>query len=112
MALTKELISNIWLSKELFNNLFHLCDEFGPRPAGSTSAKEAANFIIQKLEDYNLETSIQPFSINYWIKDSSSITYDGLELKASPYHFSGNGDISGRGSYFACRRYLYCFRIG
>ena len=48
-------LGDIWSSNEAFENLTHLCDEFGSRFAGTEGEKPSAEFMAGKLREYGLE---------------------------------------------------------
>ena len=54
LALDKDIISDIYTSTEVMDNLVILCDDFGSRFGGTESERQAAEFIQMKFQEYGL----------------------------------------------------------
>jgi len=53
--LEKKVLGEIWSSNEAYDNLVHMCDEYGSRFAGTEGERPSAEFMAEKLEEYGLE---------------------------------------------------------
>jgi len=63
----KDVLGEIWSSNEAYENLIHLCDEFGSRFAGTEGEKPSAEYIASKLKEYGLDNvSLDDFLYVGW----------------------------------------------
>ncbi|MCS7374492.1 MAG: M28 family peptidase [archaeon GB-1845-036] len=70
----KEIIGEIYTSREVYDNLLTLCDQFGSRFAGTESEKQAVKYILEKFSEYGLEDShIEEFEYNGWIRGKTEV---------------------------------------
>jgi len=53
--LEKKVLGEIWASNEAYDNLVHMCDEYGSRFAGTDGERPSAEYMAKKLEEYGLE---------------------------------------------------------
>jgi len=66
------IIGEIYTSDETMKNLRMLCDELGHRFAGSRSERKAAEFLVDRLNEYGLsKTHIETFSFPGWKRGGS-----------------------------------------
>lgn len=54
----RQIVGDIYTSREVMDNLLVLCDEFGSRFAGSNMEQQAAEFMKTKLEGYGLKNVV------------------------------------------------------
>lgn len=66
---------------------------FGPRPIGSKSIIEAANYIKKFFEKIGLEVDLQDFECTYWNFKSLTLKIGGQEIKAIANPFTPDCDI-------------------
>jgi len=65
----KAVLGEIWTSSEAYDNLVHLCDWIGNRWAGSQSERQAAEFLLQKAQEYGLQdVAPQEFRHTGWTR--------------------------------------------
>jgi Zn-dependent M28 family amino/carboxypeptidase len=63
----KELIGEIWQSKEINKNMLVLADEIGSRFPGTPSEKKAQKYLVDKLKEYGYENAqAVPFKYYGW----------------------------------------------
>ena len=63
----KEIVGDVLTSSEAYQNVVHLCDEFGSRFAGTEGSEQAVEFIANKLREYGLENvKKDPFTYMGW----------------------------------------------
>jgi len=62
------------LVKEIYHNLYELCDKIGERYTGTEGEKKAASYLFKKLKDYNIaNVQRQEYPIKTWEPISSSL---------------------------------------
>lgn len=98
-ALDKIILGESGVSDECEQNLYKLCDEIGARFAGAPAYRRAADYMLNKFNEYGLEhTSLEPFEIMAWRRGEparlcmthpNTKTYRCLEL---PYSGSTPAD--------------------
>jgi aminopeptidase YwaD len=82
--------------KVIYSNVLELSKE--PRVAGTTSEKNAANFITDQLETYGYSVESQPFDFDHYIfPELVELTIAGIEKSFSPapFQYSVSGDVTG-----------------
>lgn len=80
----------------IYSNVLELSKE--PRVAGTTSEKDAANFITDQLETYGYSVESQPFDFDHYIfPQLVELTIEGVEKSFSPapFQYSVSGDVTG-----------------
>jgi Zn-dependent M28 family amino/carboxypeptidase len=55
LSVDQKIVGDVFTSSEAMNNLITLCDEFGSRFGGTEGERQAAEFIVAKLEEYGLK---------------------------------------------------------
>jgi len=62
-----EVVGDIWVNGEAYQNLLVLCDEFGSRFAGTEGEKHAVDYMVKKLKEYGLDNvKADPFTYVGW----------------------------------------------
>jgi len=75
IEIEKKVIGEILTSKEIFDNLITLCDEFGSRFAGTESERKAVEFILNKFKEYNLDNPhLEEYEYNGWIRGTTELS--------------------------------------
>ncbi|MGD2201285.1 MAG: M20/M25/M40 family metallo-hydrolase [Candidatus Bathyarchaeota archaeon] len=70
----KTVIGEIWSSNEAYENLIHMCDEFGSRFAGTEGEKPAAEYMAKKLREYGLEkVALDDFKYIGWKRGEAKL---------------------------------------
>jgi aminopeptidase YwaD len=80
----------------IYSNVLELSKE--PRVAGTTSEKNAANFITDQLETYGYSVESQPFDFDHYIfPELVELRIAGIEKSFSPapFQYSISGDVTG-----------------
>ncbi|MFX0085190.1 MAG: M28 family peptidase [Candidatus Hodarchaeota archaeon] len=90
----KEIIGNIWESSDIFQNLIYICDEYGPRPSGSDSAKSTAIFLTEKLKEYGLTPFTHKFEHPYWEIEEAVFNVNDKPIRGIPFHYSKNSELT------------------
>jgi hypothetical protein len=66
-ALERELLGDLAVSPDLWDNLTYLCDACNGRFAGTDDERRAGNFILARFHDYGLaNVSVEPFEMRGW----------------------------------------------
>ena len=94
-------IQNLFDGDEAFSQIEALCD-LGPRVAGSSAEKDAADYIATEMESYGLEVEIQEFDIIYFeeLSDpeleqvSPYLTVYQVDTDFATMDYSGSGDVT------------------
>lgn len=61
------IMGEAWTGAQIDAHLARLCDEIGPRWAGSPQELEAVNYLRDQLDGYGLEgAALEEFSLNSW----------------------------------------------
>ena len=69
-----EVLGDIWISNEAYENLTVLCDEFGSRFAGTEGEKPSAEFMAEKLQGYGLENvALDDFKYTGWERGEAKL---------------------------------------
>jgi hypothetical protein len=67
LSIDKRILADSGSSDESAKNLFMLCDQIGPRFAGTDGHRRAADFMLNQFEQYGLEnTALEPFDFTAW----------------------------------------------
>ena len=64
LDLERQMVGDIYASREVMDNLIVLCDDFGPRFAGTPEERKAADFIAETFTVIiNNQTFVSSFSV-------------------------------------------------
>ncbi len=67
LAIDRQILADSGTSGECADNLHVLCDEIGPRFAGTDGYRRAAEFMLGKFRQYKLaNTELEPFEFTAW----------------------------------------------
>ena len=67
LACDKRILADSATSGAAAQNLFTLCDEIGPRFAGTDGYRRAAEFMLEQFQSYRLDRAeLEPFSFAAW----------------------------------------------
>ncbi|MPZ49814.1 MAG: M28 family peptidase [Dehalococcoidia bacterium] len=80
----------------ILEDVRHLSETIGPRPAGTAREKEAADFIAERLRGLGYEVSLQEFSLGRETARSSSLAVTSPEqrtIATVPFERSANGAL-------------------
>jgi Iap family predicted aminopeptidase len=100
LEIYKKVLGEIYTSFETINNLKILCDDYGSRWPGTPENRLAANFILNKFEEYELyNPHLEAFKFPGWIRGSSKLEIlspikKNIPCLALPY--SIDGEIEGK----------------
>ncbi len=92
----QQIAGEAWTSDRTYQNLLRLCDDFGHRFGGSDSEHRAAEYILQKMNEYGLKNvEMQRFPMYSWSRGSCFLAMtEPVERSFSaismPYTGSGN----------------------
>jgi aminopeptidase YwaD len=81
-----------------FAHVQALSDDIGPRPAGSASEREAAEYLRDQLAGYGYEAELQPFTFSALTDQGSTLELLSPESKriaVSPFDPSTDGAVEG-----------------
>ncbi|MDT8390623.1 MAG: M28 family peptidase [Lentisphaeria bacterium] len=66
-SLDREILGESGISGDVEKNLFSLCDDIGPRFAGTEGYREAAEFMLEKFKRYGFDQAeLEPFEFTAW----------------------------------------------
>src|SRR5690242_11096956 len=51
-----------------YNQLAHLTDSIGPRPAGSPQAQAAAEYVAAEMRKLGLEVTLEKCTVPHWVR--------------------------------------------
>src|ERR1700758_5258734 len=51
-----------------WNQLAHLTENIGPRPAGSPQAQAAAEYVAGEMRKLGLEVRLEPATVSHWVR--------------------------------------------
>src|ERR1700749_2613869 len=51
-----------------WQQLAHLTENIGPRPAGSPSAQAAAEYVAAEMKKLGLEVRLEPAQVSHWVR--------------------------------------------
>lgn len=89
-AIDEQIMANA-AADEVERNLFHLCDWIGPRFAGTESYRRAADYMLSRFNDYQLDDAhLEPFEFNAWRRGPAELVMtepfeDPIACYALPY---------------------------
>ena len=67
LTIDKRILGDSGISGEMEKNLFKLCDEIGPRFAGTEGYRLAAEFMLERFQAYKLDNAeLEPFEFTAW----------------------------------------------
>ncbi len=91
----QEIIAAATQSGELARNLFTLCDDIGPRFAGTDGYRRAAEFMRDKLREYGFpDARLEPFEFNAWRRGAPGrLTQRGREFPCYTLPYSAAGEV-------------------
>jgi aminopeptidase YwaD len=82
----------------IFNDVKHLSDTIGPRPAGTEFEVAAAEFIAQRFRSLGYEVALQEFSVGTQINRTSSLDVvqpSSEAIATLPFDSSATGEVQG-----------------
>ncbi|MBI4318057.1 MAG: M28 family peptidase [Chloroflexi bacterium] len=83
LELDRHIVGDIYTSREVMDNLIALCDDIGPRFAGTSEERKAAEFIAATLTRYGLKNAhLESYPIDGWVRGMA--TMDIVEPVARP----------------------------
>ena len=66
-SLDRDILGESGESGEMEKNLFALCDDIGPRFAGTRGYRDAADFMLEKFKSYGMDSAaLEPFEFTAW----------------------------------------------
>jgi aminopeptidase YwaD len=87
-------IQALYQGAEAYAHVAALTD-FGPRVAGGSAEKAAADYIADQMESYGLDVAIQEFPVTYFEDFGSTLeVVDGAVLSPNTLHFSPSGEFT------------------
>jgi Zn-dependent M28 family amino/carboxypeptidase len=99
LNIEKELIGEIWQSKQINENMLFLADEVGSRFAGTKSEKLAQDYIVEKLKEYSYENvCAEPFKYYGWKRgkvEFNMVSPHSRNFNAISLAMSPGGNIEG-----------------
>lgn len=88
-----------WTSDRTYQNLLRLCDDFGHRFGGSDSEHRAADFLMQKMQEYGLRNvELQRFPMYSWSRGNCFLAMTGpveRSFSAISMPYTGSGTFEG-----------------
>src|SRR5947208_7188468 len=67
LEVERQLVGDIYTSREVMDNLEVLCDDFGSRWGGTKEEQQAAEFLLERLRAYGLSgCRLEPFEYVGW----------------------------------------------
>jgi len=67
LTIDREILADSGTSGESAENLFQLCDQIGPRFAGTEGYRRAAEFMLATFRRYELDNAgLEPFELSAW----------------------------------------------
>ena len=81
IQLEREMLGDLWVSPDLWDNLTYLCDTCNGRFAGTEDERRAGDFIMARFQKYGLENiSAESFEMRGWERGETHFTIlDGDE---------------------------------
>ena len=74
LQLDRQMVGDIYTSREVMENLTVLCDEYGARFAGTPEEYEAANFIAACFKRYGLQNvKLEPYPYAGWTRGAATL---------------------------------------
>jgi aminopeptidase YwaD len=73
--LEREMLGDLWVSTDLWENLSYLCDACNGRFAGTEDEHRAGDFIMSRLRSYGLaNVAAEPFEMRGWDRGPALLT--------------------------------------
>lgn len=73
--LERDLLGDLWVSSDLWNNLTYLCDACNGRFAGTEDERRAGDFIMARMQSYGLQNvAPEPFEMRGWDRGETHLT--------------------------------------
>ena len=73
--LDRELLGNLWVAPDVWNNLAYLCDACNGRFVGTDDARRAQVHLLACLQKYGLDhVAAEPFEMRGWDRGQSRLT--------------------------------------
>ncbi len=98
-AIERQILGEVWTSNEIYTNLRHLCDDIGSRFGGSASEHAAAEFLLDKMQEYGLlNAHLAEFPVYTWERGACDLALTApveRHLSAIAMPFSPAGDLTG-----------------
>ncbi len=74
LAIDRQILADSGTSGECAENLHVLCDEIGPRFAGTDGYRRAAEFMLERFRQYKLENAaLEPFEFTAWRRGEPAV---------------------------------------
>ncbi len=74
LQVDRNMLGDIYTSREVMDNLERLCDDFGSRWAGSLGERAAAEFFVARFREYGLSNvHAEPFTYQGWTRGPASL---------------------------------------
>src|SRR5215212_9756637 len=68
----KQLQSAALRSEYGYSRVQHLCDNIGPRPAGSVQYRHAAEYVAGELRKLGLDVKLEKVTVTPWVRGEES----------------------------------------
>jgi Zn-dependent M28 family amino/carboxypeptidase len=81
----RALCADIWTSRAAWEDLLHLCEDYGSRFAGTAQEKGAADFLAARLCAYGLaDVRLEPFTFNGWQRGPARLQVLSPDVREVP----------------------------
>ncbi len=98
----RSIISDVWTSGEPWNNLKNLTS-FGSRFSGLESEKQAADYLVAKMNEYGLENArAEEYRYNAWFRGSDSLEVIdpvSIDIPCIGLPYAPSGDVEAELAY-------------
>ena len=75
LKLEREILGNLSVSPELWNNLTYLCDACNGRFAGTEDERRAGDYVMARFQEYGLKNiAAEPFEMRGWERGEAYLT--------------------------------------
>jgi aminopeptidase YwaD len=80
LSLDKQILSEVWTSPELWNNILALCDSFNSRFATTVEERKAGDYILECFNRYGLQNvHAEPFEMPAWERGTAGLVLMSAE---------------------------------
>ena len=75
VQLEREMLGDLWVSPEIWDNLTYLCDVCNARFAGTDDERRAGDYLLALFQLYGLDNiAAEPFEMRGWERGQARLT--------------------------------------